>query len=925
MLRDERNGHVSSDVRGRRVAGRRLCSSNRERMRRSRQPSVSVADVETLEDRTLLSAQLLQDIHVEGSSNPDQMSVVNGTLFFAADDGLHGVELWKSDGTTAGTSLIKDIAGGSQGSFPTDFTALNNKLFFRAAGGLWSSDGTSAGTVLVKGLDPQTFSDITELTAVGNRLFFQASSSEFGSELWTSDGTSAGTRQVRDIVPGEFSAAPSSMTSVNGSLYFFADVPETGRELWKSDGTTQGTERVAVVAAGLSGVPPRALGSVGETLIFASFSMQGGWRLWSTAGTAASTKVISTGVQDISLADANVVGEQLLFSAFTSSTGWEMWHSDGTANGTGIVRDLNPGPASANPTEFLVIGGLMYFSANDGLTGAELWATDGTAANTQLFKDIQAGVAGSGPSRLANINGKLYFTADDGLRGRELWKSDLTVSGTAAVTDIQVGLADSEIGRPVHLNGALVFSANDGSTGQELWAISQSAPVAPAIVFPRDITEVNYPTFRWSAIPGADHYDLWVNDLTTGESGIIRNRQVATNSFPTPVPLALGHTFIWTVRGINEFGLAGAWARHVVFSVDSRLSAPVMQGPSGSMHTTTLPTFTWQSVFGADHYDLWVNNLTTGESGVIREKFILGTTYQSMFSLPNENSYIWTVRAVDRFGTPGRWADHRIFTLEAGPSAPVLLGPVGTVTATRQPTFSWASVSNADHYDLWVDDLTANQVSVIRRSELTSSVYTSAMPFENGHTYVWTVRAISADGIVGKWSAHQTFEVDYLAPPVLLGPSSTIAGNPRPTFSWTGTPAAHHYDLWVNDLTTGQVGVIRNRNVQGTNYIDTTALQPGHSYIWTVRAIGVNGEAGEWADHRTFRLDANSSRTASLSGSQSTKAEEDAETAEMQNLAFEDTTRRDDVHAIVTVLSAWPTLDWWRVDLVPEDTAEQPG
>ena len=80
---------------------------------------------------------------------------VNGTLFFQANDGSSGEELWKSDGTSAGTVMVKDIANGGS-SFPRELTNVNGTLFFRASDGiangpeLWKSDGTTAGTVMVK-------------------------------------------------------------------------------------------------------------------------------------------------------------------------------------------------------------------------------------------------------------------------------------------------------------------------------------------------------------------------------------------------------------------------------------------------------------------------------------------------------------------------------------------------------------------------------------------------------------------------------------------------------------------------------------------------------------------------------------------------------------------------------------------------------
>src|SRR5262249_40933905 len=143
---------------------------------------------------------------------------VNGTLFFAADDGMHGTELWRSDGTAVGTTLVKDLyPGGFTGAYggyylnsssPSNLTDVNGTLFFTAADaawsgwGLWKSDGTEAGTVLVSSLATFPYN----LTNVNGTLFFTAGTAwggPNGVELWKSDGTAAGTVLVRDIDPGQ--------------------------------------------------------------------------------------------------------------------------------------------------------------------------------------------------------------------------------------------------------------------------------------------------------------------------------------------------------------------------------------------------------------------------------------------------------------------------------------------------------------------------------------------------------------------------------------------------------------------------------------------------------------------------------------------------------------------------------------------------
>ncbi|MCZ8199853.1 MULTISPECIES: ELWxxDGT repeat protein [unclassified Microcystis] len=163
---------------------------------------------------------------------------MGNTLFFTANDSVNGRELWKSDGTEAGTVLVKDIFPGFYRLYPSSLTAVGNTLFFTTNDDnegfeLWKSDGTAAGTVLVADINPGGSSpNPRNLTAVGNTLFFTADDDVNGTELWKSDGTAAGTILVGDIRPGSNGSNPRNLRVVGSTLFFTADNGVNGEELW---------------------------------------------------------------------------------------------------------------------------------------------------------------------------------------------------------------------------------------------------------------------------------------------------------------------------------------------------------------------------------------------------------------------------------------------------------------------------------------------------------------------------------------------------------------------------------------------------------------------------------------------------------------------------------------------------------------------
>jgi len=452
--------------------------------------------VQELEDRRLLSGvpSLVADINKSptssASSDPQHLVSIGETLYFTADDGVNGRELWKTDGTAQGTVLVKDIQPGNSGSSPGWLTAVGNTLFFTADDGvhgreLWRSDGTEAGTVLVKDIRTgSTGSGAQEFTLLNSTLFFIADNGVNGSELWKSDGTTQGTTLVKDIAVGSNSSAPYFLHAAGASLFFWADSnfnfssAQLNRVLWKSDGTTAGTVMVRNIRLPTNPTAASQLfSSIGDTYYFVVNEAPGSNNnlgLWKSDGTSTGTvrvRQFATGFGN-AVSQLTAVGDTLFFSAKDTTTA-TLWKSDGTFSGT--VKVKTSGRYPWYPSSLAAIGSMLYFRAYDSTNGLELWRSDGTDAGTQLVKDIWPGTNGSGSTTsdwaLKAIGGTLYFAAENGSSGVELWRSDGTTDGTQLVRDIRPGAATAW---PIGLTAAgsrLYFNADDGRQGRELWSL----------------------------------------------------------------------------------------------------------------------------------------------------------------------------------------------------------------------------------------------------------------------------------------------------------------------------------------------------------------------------------------------------------------------------------------------------------------------
>lgn len=188
-------------------------------------------------DGSVEGTRLVKDIRPgTASSKPTWLTSVGPWLFFLADDGVHGYELWRSDGTEEGTQLVRDLAPGADSPFPdaadgggVSFGSTGTELLFAAyqqATGLelWVSDGTEAGTRLLRDLAPgPSSSSPAEFVRAGGRTYFRADDGT-GPELWTVTGTTTASIDGASVVEGD---AGTTAARFRVSLSAAASAPVT--------------------------------------------------------------------------------------------------------------------------------------------------------------------------------------------------------------------------------------------------------------------------------------------------------------------------------------------------------------------------------------------------------------------------------------------------------------------------------------------------------------------------------------------------------------------------------------------------------------------------------------------------------------------------------------------------------------------------
>ncbi len=377
------------------------------------------------------------DVLTPNSCGPDpyRTFTYNDEFYFLADDGSHGVELWKSDGTDAGTSLLKDIGQPplngqdfSHCNYPS-FCESNGILYFEASTSdvydfeLWRSDGTTAGTVQVKDIYPGAGhgSDPHFMTDYNNKVYFTANDSVHGLEVFVSDGTSAGTHVLKDIMPGTAGALDDGyggsfnphFTVAGNYLFFLANndvLPPGQAHLWRTDGTEAGTIQLeTTLQPALYATQYNDFyAGVNGDLLFQAGGGTSPSTLFKSDGTPAGTQEVVT--TDIEASAEYHEYNNLLYFQGSDGSQNGLYKSDGTTAGTGLVRSFTTGQSGLTMRYFINFAGSMFFQMQRYTGNGTQWRivqSNGADNNTVVVPGVQPN------SPLIPVGNELLFYGTD--------------------------------------------------------------------------------------------------------------------------------------------------------------------------------------------------------------------------------------------------------------------------------------------------------------------------------------------------------------------------------------------------------------------------------------------------------------------------------------------------------------------------------
>ena len=416
---------------------------------------------------------------------------LGGGLIFVAAHPDFGLEPWITDGTEAGTRLLRDLCAGKCSSDPHSFVQLDGRAFFLATDGIfglepWTSDGTPEGTLLVRDLRPGpegATPPANHVAVLGDRLLVTASDDSDRPVLWISGGDRASTRRLASPL-GPPGAVAEQLIAGEGRAWIVVDVGGR-KELWTTDGTSAGTRELS------SDCPSCQLQAVFEDRLYFRRFGSGGNEPWTSDGSPSGTKRLG----DLCAGACNSFpGEYFEWNGEVFFTAREtdisvsdrhLWRTDGTPEGTEIALRGDAGSRFGIATPTVVENTLLFTSYDSQISRLTLHRADASLTGSTLVRPFDSLAAAQGAIAVGD---QLYFSFNGASRRTDLWTSDGTNAGTVRLATFDTPQSEpiwrEAVSELESLDGRVVFLGRRDETGWEPWT-SGAEPASTALV--RDI------------------------------------------------------------------------------------------------------------------------------------------------------------------------------------------------------------------------------------------------------------------------------------------------------------------------------------------------------------------------------------------------------------------------------------------------------
>lgn len=573
--------------------------------------------------------------------------------------------------------------------------------------------------------------------------------------------------------------------------------------------------------------------------------------------------------------------------AFNGSAALGTWSSAVSftlANsGTSVLTDPVAGSTNTAPTfAWLPMNAASYVLEVDNLTTSTVNVIQATGLTGTSFTPktaLPAGsyagyITGEGFARSApvyfqvlEVTGQAQFTVPSaksenplpifswtsvtGANRYELWVDDV-VNGIARVIHSS-GLTDTVFAATDALPSSSYRAwvrAFNGTTAIGTWSTPLEFTVAdsiavPTIWAPVDLSLNTAPTFVWSTVSGASHYEL---DIRLNGTLLQTQQFITDNTFSLEESLAAVSGYASTVRAYNGTALLGTANRS--FNLATSTGAIELYSPAAQTDSTR-PTISWTSVDTATRYIVWVNDDTRAINATILQNNVQSPSFTPQSAMLPGNYRVW-VRAYNGASPVSSWTFARKFTIQETNSTPAITAPVHNTT-NSVPTITWTAVTDAASYQIEIDDVTNSQTAFMTAQGITTTTFRPTNPLVPG-LYRVRVRSVNGAGTLSSWSSDFNLTILAASNATMVSPlpgASTAAANAL--FAWTTVSGAIRYELWVNNQSTGTNKFIYETSLTDISFTPASQLPAGNYRAW-VRAIHSGGTPGTWSSGIDFTI-----------------------------------------------------------------------